>query len=160
VKVWHAHAGLAAEGAALLRIAERHWCSRTNEPPSPRIRLAPLAGDAASHTDLSTNSTAVAEAARIYRSWLQRLRIVERFPQPDWSIADKWIAKELLQRGTSTERVAAILQCGSPHFPRRHSNPQDYLHRTIARATLELQATSFPRRDCFFHTAAAPPPGS
>ena len=28
------------------------------------------------------------EAAHIYRSWLQRLRICERFPQPDWSIAE------------------------------------------------------------------------
>jgi len=76
----------------------------------------------------------------IYRGWLQRLRIVERFPQPDWSIADKWIAKELLQRGTPTARVATILHCGSPGFPRRHSNPEDYLHRTIARTTLELLA--------------------
>jgi hypothetical protein len=32
---------------------------------------------------------------------LHRLRIPERFPTPDWSIADKWIAKELLRRGMS-----------------------------------------------------------
>jgi hypothetical protein len=60
---------------------------------------------------------------------LYRLRILERFPQPDWSIADKWIAKELLRHGTSAPQVAAILRTGSPGFPQRHVHPEDYLSR-------------------------------
>ena len=44
-------------------------------------------------------------ASAIYQNWLRRLRIPQRFPHPDWSIADKWIAKELLRRGTP---VAAV----------------------------------------------------
>jgi hypothetical protein len=92
-----------------------------------------------------------AAAAKIYARWLHRLRILERFPQPDWSIADKWIAKELLQRGTPASQVAAILRIGSPGFPRQHSAPDDYLRRTLARAVKELAAAPFPGRDLLFH---------
>jgi hypothetical protein len=160
VKVWHTHAGLAREGPTLVQSAERSLGRYSNLPPSPYVCLTPPACGAAADANLLASSTAAPEAANIYRGWLQRLRILERFPQPDWSIADKWIAKELLQRGTPTARVAAILQCGSPHFPRRHSNPQDYLRRTIARAALELQASPFPRRDSFPHTVNTSPPRS
>lgn len=83
----------------------------------------------------------------MYRRCLARLRILERFPQPDWSIADKWIAKELLRRNLPPPQVAAILQAGSPGFPRRHSDPQDYLRRTLARALRELHTAPFPGRD-------------
>jgi hypothetical protein len=85
-------------------------------------------------------------ATGIYADWLHRLRIRERFPQPDWSIADKWVAKELLRHGTSAPQVAAILRAGSPGFPRRHAHPADYLSRTLARAALELEAAPFPWR--------------
>jgi len=79
-------------------------------------------------------SIAVAEATRIYQGWMQRWRIAERFPQPDWSILDFWIARQLLSQGTPAEQVRAILQLASPHFPRRHADPDDYLRRTVARA--------------------------
>lgn len=135
VKVLHAQAGVAAQGAALLDAAERWWSGPAPLSLSPSLPLpAPTA-------------TAVGEPAQIYARWLHRLRILQRFPQPDWSIADKWIAKELLRSGTPAPRVAAILHGGSPGFPRRHSRPQDYLRRTLARAARELQAISFPGRD-------------
>ncbi len=78
--------------------------------------------------------------------------ILERFPQPDWSIADKWIAKELLQRGMPAPQVATILRSGSPGFPRQHPHPDDYLRRTLARAAWELQASPFPGRDLLLHS--------
>jgi hypothetical protein len=75
-----------------------------------------------------------AAATAIYRRWLQRLHILERFPQPDWSIADLWIAQRLLACRLPAEQVQAVLRLGSPGFPRRHSDPDDYLHRTLLRA--------------------------
>jgi hypothetical protein len=88
-----------------------------------------------------------AAAAQIYADWLQRLRIRARFPQPDWSIVDKWVAKELLRQGTSAAQVAAIVRAGSPGFPRRHADPEDYLYRTLHCAARELQAVAaFPAR--------------
>ena len=77
---------------------------------------------------------------------MNRLRIPQRYPQTDWSIADKWIAKELLSRSTPVAQVQAILQLGSPGFPRRHSDPGDYLRRTAARALAELEKSPFPGR--------------
>jgi RepB DNA-primase N-terminal domain/RepB DNA-primase C-terminal helical domain len=152
VKVLYARAGLAAQGAALLEAAEHRLSSQPNWALAPRLPLsAPAHGDAVG-TDRLARSPAVADAAKIYAGWLRRLRILERFPQPDWSIADKWIAKELLQRGMPAPRVAAILRRGSPGFPRLHSHPEDYLRRTLARAARELDAIpSFPRRDLLLH---------
>jgi hypothetical protein len=75
---------------------------------------------------------------------LRRLRIPQRFPHPDWSIADLWIAKELLRQGTPGEAVKAVLREASPQFPRRHADPEDYLQRTLARAFAELACAPFP----------------
>jgi hypothetical protein len=136
VKVLYARAGLVAQSTALLQAAQRDvsgpakWISAPSaRPPIP-------------HTVVLAHSA----ASGLYADWLHRLRICERFPQPDWSIADKWIAKELLRHGTSAAQVAAILRAGSPGFPRRHSHPEDYLSRTLARAIRELEAAPFPRR--------------
>ena len=134
VKVLYAQAGLAAQGAALLQ-STGYW------PDLPRRASAPRARGPITDTD-----TLAHPAAGIYADWLRRLHIPERFPQPDWSIADKWIAKELLRHGTGAPQVAAILRAGSPGFPRRHSHPEDYLSRTLACAARELEASPFPRR--------------
>jgi len=77
---------------------------------------------------------------------MNRLRIAQRYSPPDWSIADLWIAKDLLSRRTPLAQVLAILRLGSPGFPRRHSDPEDYLRRTLVRAALELQHAPFPAR--------------
>jgi hypothetical protein len=142
VKVLHARAGLASAAAALLEQAEcallRHTCS-TSIPRGISAITPAKSLDAAPPPNY--------QATCIYGAWLQRLRVLERFPQPDWSIADKWIAKELLYRGTPAPQVAAILRDGSPGFPRRHSRPDDYLRRTLARAAHELQARPFPGRE-------------
>jgi hypothetical protein len=145
VRVLHARAGLAAQGAALLEAAEHRLVSPSHLGQSPRL---PLPAVTRTH---AAGTTVTAAAAQIYTTWLHRLRILERFPQPDWSIADKWIAKELIQRGTPAAQVAAILCAGSPGFPRQHSHPDDYLRRTLACAARELQTNPFPGRDLLLH---------
>ena len=147
VRLLHAQAGLATQGASLVQAAERQLADRT----------APTAGSDSPSLDPPDPSLAPSAATEIYRVWLHRLRIPQRFPHPDWSIADKWIAKELLRCGTPHTQVQAILQLGSPGFPRRHSHPQDYLRRTIARAVLELQRLAFPGRDRLQQSSQAPP---
>jgi hypothetical protein len=146
VKVLYAHADLASQAAALLEAAEHSLGSRSSLALAPQVSLAAPAHPDAAGTDWSAGSTAAA-AANLYASWLHRLRILERFPQPDWSIADKWIAKELLQRGSPAPQVATVLRHGSPGFPRQHSHPDDYLRRTLACAARELAARPFPGRD-------------
>jgi hypothetical protein len=63
---------------------------------------------------------------------MQRWRIAERFAPPDWSIVDLWIARKLLSQGMLAEEVQDVLRLGSPHFPRRHTDPNGYLRRTLA----------------------------
>ena len=134
VKLLHAQAGLATHGALLVEAAQHRLRDRTSEA-APSSRGTP---------DCSLTARA---AGAIYQTWLNRLRIPQRFPQTDWSIADKWIAKELLWRRTPVAQVQTILQLGSPGFPRRHTNPDDYLRRTTARALAELESSPFPGRD-------------
>jgi len=153
VKVLYAHAGLASQATALLEAAEHRRGSHSSLALAPRA--APAYPDAAGTDRLAASTAAAADAANLYASWLLRLRILDRFPQPDWSIADKWIAKELLQRGSPAPQVATVLRHGSPGFPRQHSHPDDYLRRTLACAARELAARPFPGRD--LHTSA---PGS
>ncbi len=148
VRVVYARVGWATRGTELVEAAAR----QASAVPDP---LA-VAGwpSCLPTTELEARSQDSADA--LYRSWLHRLRILERFPHPDWSIADKWIAKELLQRGASVTVVAALLREGSPGFPRDHGNPEDYLRRTLARALDELQGTAFPaphHSPCVEHAA-------
>jgi hypothetical protein len=158
VKVLHADAGMASQAAALLEAAEHRLGAPSSLALAPHVSVAAPACPDAAGTDRLAGSTAAAGAANLYASWLRRLRILERFPQPDWSIADKWIAKELLQRGSPVPQVAIVLRHGSPGFPRQHSRPDDYLRRTLACAARELAARPFPGRDLLLprngHTSA------
>jgi hypothetical protein len=77
---------------------------------------------------------AASVADQLYRGCMERWRIRQRFPQPDWSILDLWVARYLLSQGSSPAQVQEILRLASPHFPRRHGDPDDYLRRTLARA--------------------------
>jgi len=126
VKLLHAQAGLAPEGAALVAAAQRALPPADDRSffdlgPDPVCRLTPAA------------------ASRIYARCLDRLRIPQRFPQPDWSIADLWIAKHLLACRVPTVQIQAVLRLGSPGFPRRHADPEDYLRRTLAQAAPRLR---------------------
>src|SRR5687767_4463191 len=132
VKLLHAHAGLASRAEHLLEstawLAAPLPATLENNGLAPDDAVAPITS---------------AQAIQIYEHYLRRWHITERFPQPDWSIADLWVARELFSQGASPMQVRTILQLGSPGFPRRHGDPQDYLRRTLLRA---------------FSRSASPPP--
>jgi hypothetical protein len=130
VKIVHAHAGRAPQAEALVHSAMLRWrplwlCS-DGSPPIPSHSRSTGPNPASAITS--------AEATAIYTDCLHRWRITERFPQPDWSIVDLWVARHLLSQGMPAPQVESILQLGSPQFPRRHGNSLDYLRRTVARA--------------------------
>jgi hypothetical protein len=139
VRLCHAQAGLATNGAVLVQAAERQIRCVCSAVTAAESRPGPLAGEL-----VVPASCAPSAASDIYQAWLQRLRIPQRFPHPDWSIADKWIAKELLRQGTPVAAVADLLRGGSPGFPRHHADPRNYLRRTLARALDELAGRPFP----------------
>lgn len=139
VRVLHAQIGLATNGALLVQAAER----QVRRLPSTVTATGSLPDPRARELVIPTGGT-LSAAHEIYQAWLQRLRIPQRFPHPDWSIADKWIAKELLRQGTPVAAVADLLRGGSPGFPRHHADPQNYLRRTLARALEELAGRPFP----------------
>ena len=146
VRLLQTHAGLASRGACLVQATQQQLLSPTD------ALLLTRADPASACPPAAAASLTPAAATDIYSRWLDRLRIPQRFSPPDWSIADLWIAKELLSRRTPLDQVHAILRLGSPGFPGRHSDPDDYLHRTLARAALEMQREPFPARPS--------PPGS
>jgi hypothetical protein len=131
VKIVQTRAGLARGGEALLQSAmimpwpagterrSRGAISLYSDRPAPRSQASPLSMNAA-------------KAKEIYQCWTQRWRISERFTQPDWSIVDLWVARKLLSQGMLAEHVQDVLRLASPHFPRRHTDPDDYLRRTVA----------------------------
>jgi len=131
VKLRHASAALASNGRSLLETVGHGLTLRPTLSPSGASVDPALAPD---------------EAVAVYRAWLRRLRIPRFFPRPDWSIADLWIAKELLLQGVPASRVKSVLRLASPHFPRCHSDPGDYLSRTLARAACDITVAPFPAR--------------
>jgi len=125
VKVVYAYPGLARHADELLQSAATSL-SESVQPLCPdRIPCSQLG---------AASAITVAQATAIYQTWMHRWQIAERFAQPDWSIVDLWIARALLAQGLPPDQVQIILRLGSPHFPRRHTDPDDYLRRTLARA--------------------------
>lgn len=129
VKVVHTRAGLARGADALLQSALQWPAPAWPTDGGRRCGLASAAPHAAPPPCVTA-----AQASQTYQVWMQRWHIAERFAQPDWSILDLWIARQLLAQATPVEQVQDILRLGSPHFPRRHGDPDDYLRRTVARA--------------------------
>jgi DNA primase RepB-like protein len=151
VKIVHARAGLARGADGLLQSATQGpapaWPSADGIRRSDLVSAAPNAAPPPCVT--------AAQASATYQAWMHRWHIAERFAQPDWSILDLWIARQLLAQGTLAAQVQDILRLGSPHFPRRHGDPDDYLRRTVARA-------AFPSRGgtvCAAHVRASAPVG-
>jgi hypothetical protein len=138
VRIVEARAVLAGAAQDLLRCATQVVAHR---PTDTMNRLSPVGNPA---------STITAQGAtRIYQRWMQRWHIRERFAQPDWSIVDLWLARKLLAMHISTTQVETILRLGSPHFPRQHGDPENYLRRTLAGAALAP-----PRTVCSSHATA------
>ncbi len=143
VKLRHATVGLASNGNSLIGTALRRVAApAASSSPLPATRYGSQPAFSSSDTVRKATLTPDAAAA-VYQTCLQRLRIPQRFPRPDWSIADLWIATELLLRGTPATDAKTILRLGSPLFPRRHADPEDYLRRTLAQA---VQRATFPAR--------------
>lgn len=148
VKTVHARAGLAPQAEALL---ESVLATQRASGQRQEILLPHPFGDPW-RLDPTAASLSADDAAAIYQDCVRRWRIAERFPQPDWSIVDLWVARHLLELGTSPVQVQAVLRLASPHFPRRHGDPEDYLRRTLARAAFPA-----PRRAAVWTTHAPPP---
>lgn len=144
VKLIYARRCLARDSATLLELA-------ATSPPASVPASSPLVQQHA--VSLVSNTALDATAlGNWYQACLNRLHILERYPTPDWSIADKWVARDLLQTGTLPATIAAVLRHGSPGFPRRHADPEDYLRRTILCAARQSRSSVFPARP-----SASPP---
>jgi hypothetical protein len=143
VKLLHARVSLAPRAEALLQ-SLRQSAPPPCHPPSHLDTNSPAT---------EPGPTSAEQAASIYRSCLQRWHILERFPQPDWSIVDLWVARYLLSQGKPAPQVHTILRLASPHFPRRHGDPDDYLRRTVARAAFPSPG----RAVCHNHDPASAP---
>jgi hypothetical protein len=137
VKLLYAAPNLAGSSDSLLQSAQR-LLPLVSTRPTPTVQHA-------LHPTPTLPVVAAAGATTLYQTWLRRLCLPQRFPHLDWSIADLWIAKNLLCSGVPGDEVKTILRQGSPGFPRRHADPEDYLHRTLARARTAI-ATAFPAR--------------
>ena len=130
VQVVDTHPGLARHASELLQSA----AASVSESAQPTHHLG-LCPDGVLCSQLGAASAiTVAQATAIYQTWMHRWQITERFASPDWSIVDLWIARALLAQGWPPDQVQIIVRLGSPHFPRHHTNPDDYLRRTVARA--------------------------
>lgn len=129
VKILYAAAGLASRAERLLQTARDQVTSDDSTVRADIQSISPMTWQPMSPTRLSG-----AQATAIYQSWMHRWHIAQRFPQPDWSIVDLWIARALLACGMPPADVQQVLQLGSPGFPRGHSDPLDYLQRTLHRA--------------------------
>jgi hypothetical protein len=129
VKIVHTAAGLASGAERLLQTVRAQAAGGDFTPHADTkfISLTPWQQTTPAHLS-------GAQATKIYQTWMRRWHIAQRFPEPDWSIVDLWIARALLARGMSASDVQQILELGSPEFPRGHSDPADYLRRTLARA--------------------------
>jgi RepB DNA-primase from phage plasmid len=135
VRLIHARACLAGDRAALLGLAAAELAGYRAPSPPVRATLPPYAADS-----FSTAGLDPPVLRALYRDRLNRLRILARYPAPDWSIADAWVARELLATGTDPALVAAVLRYGSPGFPRHHPDPEDYVRRTLRCAILFSRA--------------------
>jgi len=143
VKLLHVRMGLAPRAGALLQTL-----TQSALPPGHPPSRLPMNSPAT-----EPRPTSAEEATTIYQNCLQRWHILERFPQPDWSIVDLWVARYLLSQGKPAPEVQTILRLASPHFPRRHGDPHDYLRRTIARAAFPSPGAAV----CHTHARASAP---
>jgi hypothetical protein len=124
VHIVHAEPVLASAAEKMLAAAHQSLTLYAKRTRSPATSSVPTA-----HTGITPEGAAV-----VYQRWVQRWRILQRFPQPDWSTVDLWLARKLLAQHTPPDQVREILRLGSPDFPRGHGDPEDYLRRTLSRA--------------------------
>jgi RepB DNA-primase from phage plasmid len=141
VKVVSGQAVLAPQAEALLQSA------RALASPSPALTFHTTA----MFHDSVLATIAASVATELYQACMERWHIRQRFPQPDWSVVDCWVARHLLRQRWAPAQVREILRLASPNFPRRHGDPDDYLRRTVARAAFPFP----PRPVCADHARAS-----
>ena len=135
VEIVHAEPVLASAAQQMLDAAQE-WLTFYAKPTPPLDPASPSAPQELGTAHPPRTGITREGAAAVYQRWVQRWRIRERFPHPDWSIVDLWLAQKLLAQHTPPAQVMEILRLGSPDFPRDHGDPEDYLRRTLARAAL------------------------
>jgi len=140
VKVIGAKLGLAPRAEALLQSATALVSPDRAQDSGPHSTFQ----------DSAPTHILASLATEIYRACMNRWRILQRFPQPDWSIVDLWVARHLRSQGWARSEVQEILRLASPDFPRHHGDPHDYLRRTVTRA-----AFPHPPRTVWGHHARA-----
>ena len=136
VQLLHAEPVLASAAQASLDVAQE-WLERFgSKAPAIMPPIATAAPSPQTPRGAGVPRTPITRegATAVYQRWVQRWRIRERFPRPDWSVVDLWLASKLLAQHTPAAQVMEILRLGSPGFPREHGDPEDYLRRTLARA--------------------------
>ena len=116
VKIVEAHAVLASAAQDLL--------SSATQRVTQTMAAARIAADHLSRVGHPGPTITAQGAVTIYQRWTRRWRIRERFPQPDWSIVDLWLARKLLAIHISAAQVETILRLGSPYFPRHHGDAE------------------------------------
>ena len=150
VQIVHAEPVLASAAQKMLDAAQE-WLAlyaKPTPPLDPATSSVPtpqkLGATPPPHSGITPEG-----AATVYQRWLQRWRIRQRFPQPDWSIVDLWLATKLLAQHTPPAQVREILRLGSPGLPRQNGDAEDYLRRTLVRAALGRKnfALGSPRSD-------------
>ena len=154
VKIVHASVAVAPQANALLQSIRALVL-----PPALPVQQTDVAfpdSTTSMRDETPPSRITAAEATEIYHGCMQQWRIRERFPRPDWSIVDLWVARFLLSQGTPVSRVQAILRFASPQFPRRHGDADDYLRRTIARA-VAFPFPHAPRAVCAAHVRTSTP---
>jgi RepB DNA-primase from phage plasmid len=94
VKIVYAHPGLAPCADTLLHSLLTP--AALTPPPLP-VNTADFPSCAASPSEQTATSThpSASEAVEIYSRCVNQWRIRERFPHPDWSIVDLWVARHL-----------------------------------------------------------------
>ena len=141
VQILYAEPILASAAQQLLDVAQE-WLALYAKPRPPiHSAASSLSTTQGRETAPRPHANITPEgAAAVYQRWMERWHIRQRFPRPDWSVVDLWLASKLLAQHIPPDQVSEILRLGSPDFPREHGDPEDYLRRTLARA-----ATSSPR---------------
>jgi hypothetical protein len=150
VKIVYAAAGLASRAERLLHTARDQ---ATSGAPTAYTDIQSIS--ATTCQPMSPTGLSGAQATAIYQGWMRRWHIARRFPQPDWSIVDLWVARALLEDGMPPADVQQVLQLGSPGFPRGHSDPHDYLRRTLHHAFPVFPAPG--RALCAVHAPTSTP---
>src|SRR5258708_3529031 len=98
-----AHAGIARAAQELLSSATQRVTRQT-------MAAARVAAHHLSRVGHPGPTITAQGAVTIYQRWMRRWHIGERFPQPDWSIVDLWLARKLLAIHISATQVETILR--------------------------------------------------